>query len=192
VKPVLSILIPTLKDRASHLKKLKTGLMSQATKAGVYIEILTECDQGELTVGRKRNMLLDRAAGEFCAFVDDDDLVSTTYVKDVSTAIGQARELDCVGFFGEVYFLDRFGGTMIHSIACSNWTEDGKFYYRPPNHLNPIRSKLAKRVRFKNIRFSEDHFWSVELRNCGLLQREIFLGEKPLYTYRCNVAKKQL
>jgi len=82
---------------------------------------------------------------------------------------------------------------MIHTTACRNWTERPGIYYRPPNHLNPVRTSIAKKYPFRDITISEDHFWSVDLKKQSALKKEVFLGtEKPLYVYRCGDAKKGL
>jgi len=40
-----------------------------------------------MTIGAKRNQLLHRAKGDYVAFVDDDDLVSSDYVNKVLSAV---------------------------------------------------------------------------------------------------------
>jgi len=56
----LSILVPTLASRKRSLDKLMGVLSVQLTNE---VEVLTESDDGSLTVGRKRNALVQRAAG---------------------------------------------------------------------------------------------------------------------------------
>jgi len=186
--PKLSILIPTLQSRKESFDSLCAFLLKQPLSSEV--EILSDVDDGELSVGEKRNRLLQRATGDFVVFVDDDDKVSDTYVPDV---VGVLRlDLDCVGFFGQVFFKGEFAGRMIHSVLCQSWTEEPGNYYRPPNHLNPIRRDIALTVPFQHIRFSEDHFWSLGLVESGLLKHEVFLGHKPMYFYKCGGEKKTL
>ncbi|GAH67896.1 unnamed protein product, partial [marine sediment metagenome] len=130
------------------LTKLEGFLRGQISKAGAKdaVEIVMLQDQGETVVGIKRNVLLDKAQGKFCAFVDDDDWVSDTYVPDILSAIRTYDDLDCVGFFGDVLFQGKHAGIMIHSTLCPCWTEKAGMYYRPPNHLNPIRADIARSV----------------------------------------------
>lgn len=191
----LSVLIPTLESRRSMLEGLMSTLHGQALEAGLdgKFEIVTNCDQGKKPTGVKRNELIEEADGDFVAFVDDDDEVSTTYVRDIINLIETVPNLDCVGFFGNVYFKrTEFAGKMIHSIACPTWSEDGKAYYRPPNHLNPVRRNIAATVKFRPITISEDHFWSLDLLASNKVKMEVFLGAKPLYFYRCGEPRKQL
>lgn len=191
---LFSILIPTLKDRSDILRKLISFLESQIDSSGNSgcVEILTEVDQRERTTGAKRNMLLQRAEGKFSAFVDDDDWLSDSYVKDVVGSIKSSEDLDCVGFFGNVYFSGVFHGRMIHSTLCNAWTEMKGLYYRPPNHLNPIRTEISKQIKFKDVTISEDFCWSMDLKSSGLIKNEVYLGDSPLYFYYCGSSVKGL
>lgn len=185
---LFSILIPTLEDRSDTLKKLIAFIEGQISSSGNSdcVEILTEVDNRERTTGAKRNTLLQRAKGKLSAFVDDDDWLSDSYIEDIINIIKSSEGLDCIGFFGNVYFSGTFHGNMIHTTLCDNWTCKGTTYYRPPNHLNPIRTELSKQIQFKDITISEDFSWSMDLRSSGLIKNEVYLGNKPLYFYYCG------
>lgn len=170
-------------------RRLIDSLMSQGVRE---FEILCLEDEGETVVGEKRNRLLQKASGEFSVFIDDDDTVSEKYLPLVLDAIEKGDHIDCVGFYGSVYFQGEFAGHMLHSVMCTAWTEKEGWYYRPPNHLNPIRSSIAKRFRFKPIATSEDYHWSLDLLRARALTRETFIGDEPLYHYWCGVPKKGL
>ncbi|MHC1572521.1 MAG: glycosyltransferase family A protein [Methanosarcinales archaeon] len=183
---LFSILIPTLHERAEMLKVLMTFLEKQINGSG-DVEILTFPDsRGQSKTGSKRNMLLKRAQGRFSAFVDDDDWVSDNYVSSILRAIYQVHDLDCVGFWGNVFFSGNPGGRMIHSLACPCWRQKGDVFFRPPNHLNPIRTEKARSVPFRDITISEDHFWSNDMTRKSILKNEVFIGEDPMYIYRCG------
>jgi len=183
---LLSILIPTMHERAEVLKPLMAHLEKQIDGSG-DVEILTFLDaRGQNRTGSKRNMLLKRAQGKFSAFVDDDDWVSDNYVATILRAIYQIHDLDCVGFWGNVYFANGGEGVMVHSLACPCWRNEGTVYYRPPNHLNPVLTEKARSVPFKDITISEDHFWSNDMIQKGVLKSEVFVGEEPMYIYRCG------
>ncbi|HTP29481.1 MAG TPA: hypothetical protein VMK12_27925, partial [Anaeromyxobacteraceae bacterium] len=79
MRPVLSILIPTIVDRRRSFERLVRLLSEQA--AGLPVEILH--DAGPEPTGVKRNRLLARAVGEYVAHFDDDDLPSDDYVVKV-------------------------------------------------------------------------------------------------------------
>ena len=190
---LLSIMTPTIFGREEQMGALLDQLMAQATEVG-QVEILLWKDvAGEHTTGAKRQQLVQEAHGLFCAFVDDDDFVSDTYVRDIVEAITPFRnDLDVVGFHGEVHFTDGHTQKMVHSINCPEWTEEHGVFFRPPNHLNPIRTKLARMVPYEDITYSEDFEWSIKMKREGLLRREVFLGAKPLYFYECGSVMKGL
>jgi glycosyltransferase involved in cell wall biosynthesis len=190
---LFSILIPTLEDRKiQFLDPLMAMLSLQLVSHQGVVEVCLDSDKGEKTIGEKRNTLLKNAQGKYSAFIDDDDMVSDTYVDDIVHALTYRDDVDCVGFYGHVFFQDEFAGNMIHSTMCLDWTEEAGVYFRPPNHLNPIRRELALQQSFQHIDFSEDHFWSVGLKEQGLLKTEVFLGHKPTYIYKCREKKKGL
>jgi len=191
---LFSILMPTLVDRRAIRAPLLRELERQVR--GQPVEILLDEDSRERTTGRKRNDLLGRARGKFSAFIDDDDWVSDTYVEDV-LAVVNAIDIDCVGFWGEARWEDGLIRRMIHSLMCPVWTEWksddlGYVYYRHPNHLNPIRTDLARSIRYPDITISEDHIWTRAMAASGKLRKEVFLAGKCFYTYRPHGAVRGL
>jgi len=193
---LFTVMVCTLPERKDTFNELMHNIINQAMSAGLQDDvefIHDDTPRGEITTGEKRNRLVKRADSKFCAFIDDDDLVHDKYVSLIVNTIKREEDLDCIGFWGEVYFQGALGGKMIHTTACRNWTEKPGIYYRPPNHLNPVRSSIAKEFPFRDITISEDHFQSVEMKKRNALKKEVFLGtKKPLYIYRCGEAKKGL
>jgi glycosyltransferase involved in cell wall biosynthesis len=70
----LSILIPSLNERKKSLDVLKADIAKQVGNR--QVEILSLCDDRQMSIGQKRNMLLLQSMGEYVSFVDDDDTVS--------------------------------------------------------------------------------------------------------------------
>ena len=66
----LSILIPSIDERKNLLAELMGALRPQKTD---NVEFLVMTDNGQMSIGQKRNMLLGQSHGEYVAFVDDDD-----------------------------------------------------------------------------------------------------------------------
>lgn len=156
-KIILSILICSLEERKISLDRLLSVLNSQINES---VEILIETDNREKTTGAKRNVLLEKAKGEYIAFIDDDDLVSNEYVSNILNAV--KNNPDCCSLCGD---LIRKRGTkrFKHSISYSTWFSKDGIYYRCPNHLNPVKRELALKVKFKNITKEEDIDYSVRL-----------------------------
>ena len=190
----LSILIPTLIER----RECRTPLLSELENqmVGMPVELLLDEDNRERTTGAKRNALLARAQGKFSVFIDDDDWISDTYIKDVVNVI-QSVEVDCIGIWGETHWGEEWTRTMIHSLMCPAWTEwkgkDGRYvYYRHPNHLNPIRTDISRSIPYRDITISEDHFWTLAMADSGKLKREVFLAGKCMYHYLPHGAVRTL
>lgn len=164
---------------------LMIALGKQANKDAV--EII--CEKSEtLSIGRKRNMLLQNASGDYIAFIDDDDEVSPNYVKLLMEGINKG--VDCCSLKG-MYSVDgRMDGFFEHSLKYSEWrtndVEDfrkGIKYERYPNHLNCIKSDIAKQFKFPEKNHGEDFDWSKQLHESGLLRTEHYI-EQLIYFYK--------
>ncbi len=171
----LSILICHLEKRAKKLERLMEILRPQLTPD---VEVLVEPDDGKLTIGAKRNMLVEKAKGDYVCFIDDDDLVPDYYVSEILKAI--ETNPDCVGIDGVIVMQGKNQRKFIHSIKCSGWHFTGNVYYRTPNHLNPILKDKVVQVSFEEKDHSEDYQFSNAIR--PLLTTEVKI-EKPMYYY---------
>ena len=188
---ILSILICTVPERKEMFTALYKDLYTQSF--GLPVEIIPSPESlNAALIGTKRNRLLNQANGEYVCFVDDDDTVSSTYVKDILKAL--ELKPDCVSLRGVITWDGGNPELFEHSIKYSDWvttTSDIK-YLRPPNHLNTIKSSIAKQFKFLEINHGEDKDWSLQIRDSGLLKKEVFI-ERVLYHYlyitNKNVAK---
>lgn len=183
---VLSILIPTMPKRSGLLKRLLNALQPQCTD---QVEILTFSDEGRITTGRKRNDLLKRAQGKYVVFIDDDDLVSDTYVADILQAA--EHDTDCITFNGWMKTDGQNHKQFRFSIQYpyTEVTFEGKqVYLRYPNHLTPIKREIALQVQFPNISMGEDYAWATEIHNRKLIKSERKIN-KELYFYLYRTVK---
>lgn len=167
----LSVLIPC---HGSHYNKC----VLIPTSKDVQVIVLP--NKGELTKGEYRNQLLDAAQGEYLSFVDADDRVSLDYIETLLTGISTGP--DCISLRGEFIHNGTPSGLFEHSMKYSKWeTTDGPItYLRMPNHLNCIKSSIAKQIRFPHINHGEDHEYSKLL--LPLLKTEYYT-DKILYHY---------
>lgn len=177
----LSILIPTLEDRKESLAGLRAELDSQVGKRNV--EVLHLSDNRQMSIGQKRNMLINQSQGEYVAFVDDDDMVFPDYVDKVLNAL--VKNPDCTSLTGEIVFSDGYSRPFIHSLRYTQWIDDhgNKVYYRPPNHLNAVRRSIALQVGFPPWNSGEDRSFSMGIRHH--LKTEQWI-DGCIYTYRCR------
>lgn len=176
----LSILIPTLEQRAAMLANVLFDLNTQIDyeEVGDQVEIVVLCDGGEKPTGAKRNELLEQAKGEYISFVDDDDVVSPNYIHLVLDALKTSP--DVVGMRG-VYCVDgRYFGLFEHSIEHKEWYQTGDRFFRPPNHLNPVKREFALLAKFPDVVFGEDREYSMKLRL--MLSTQVMI-DTPIYTY---------
>lgn len=178
----LSILVCSLNNRLDFLKRLYNILTPQLSNE---VELIIETDNGEATIGAKRNTLLKKAKGDYIAFVDDDDRVSSDYVSKILSAI--ETEPDVVG----IHLLMTTDGVTeektFHSIVYTHWFDEQdpdkpwlKRYYRNPNHLNPVKREHALKVMFPEISMGEDKVYSTNLLQ--YCKTEIYIKE-PIYFY---------
>ncbi len=148
------------------------------------VELIILADDGEKSTGSKRNRGLEMAGlSDYVAAIDDDDLVSESYV--VKTLEALKSDPDCVGWRMKRFSNGTPIGEGIHSIECKKyWTEqrpDGsRIYHRTPNHLNPIRTELARKVGFPDQSVAEDHVFAAQI--FPHLKSEVFIDDY-LYSY---------
>ena len=78
----LSILILTLPTRIDSYARLIKSLNLQVIQNNLInrVQILTLCDTKEISVGEKRNILLNKSCGKYVCFIDDDDLIAPDYL----------------------------------------------------------------------------------------------------------------
>lgn len=181
-QPQLSILIPSLNSRSDLLERLLKSLYEQLFKLidrwSVEIRVIT--DNGEMSVGDKRNQLMGKAQGRYVAFIDDDDTVSDRYLKDLTSAILEGSP-DCVSFKGLMTVDGHNPKEFWFSTKYPLAAEGDGVYLRSPNHLCAVRSDIAKSVRFPAVNFGEDSSYAASIK--PLLKREVSI-DRILYYYR--------
>ena len=182
----LSILICSLEKRKDLLDRLLKILCPQVCKYENEIEVIIETDNGEMIIGKKRNVLIDKAQGEYISFIDDDDTVADDYIKLTMDAIQQSP--DVIGIIGVMTKNGRNPKTFIHSLKYDNWFEKDGVYFRMPNHLNPVKKEYAKIAKFPEINHGEDHNYSSKLYDLLKGKKEIFI-DSPIYFYDFRESK---
>lgn len=90
--PLLSILMPSIPERRDRFLVLWSKIQDQITACGAHsavnaFPLITPAHKdGGLTIGEKRQALVDHASGDYICFVDDDDDVSNDYVASLLQA----------------------------------------------------------------------------------------------------------
>lgn len=170
----LSLLIAHVPERRESLNFLLADLNSQIDNGFQQrVEIIVLEDDCELTIGCKRNLLLDRATGKFVMFVDDDDKLHADFCRIVCDII-RHKDVDYIGSKLKRSFTDK---PEYRSITLGEKTEDEDGSYRAVSHTTPIRREIATRFQFPSLNLGEDEAWCEQLRTSGLLQSEFFCQE---------------
>ena len=173
----LSILIATINERHAQFNALLHHLEKQALP---QVEVLSLADNKEISIGIKRQRLLEIATGDYIVFVDDDDWVADNYVAAIMQAI--AHRPDCIGFRLHCC-IDGAVKNAIGSLRYRHWEScrDGFDYVRSIYHKNPVKRELALQTGFNDLRYAEDIDYSKRLQQW--LSTEYFIDEQ-LYFYR--------
>ena len=183
----LSILICSLESRANYLERLLKILQPQIVE-GVNISVAT--DAGQYSIGRKRNDLLQSAIGEYVCFIDDDDLVSNNYVSCILEGIDKG--VDCCSLKGIITEDGKNPQVFEHSIKYNAYKTNPEGYpvryERFPNHLNAIKSSIAKLFLFPEKNHGEDTDWATQVHKSGLIEKEHYI-EEPIYFYEYRSQK---
>lgn len=189
---ILSILIPTTPDREKVLYELLSELHNQIEKGGYdsFVEILVETDNRELSVGKKRQMLLERAKGKYVIFIDDDDKVSEDYLFEIMEAIKQEPNVITFNGWVETNGANRENFKISKDFPYITVSDayGKKEYLRYPNHLCAILRAIAIKIGYKDMRHAEDYDFAKRLKESGLLKKEVYI-QKDLYFYLYNSKK---
>jgi len=182
----LSILICTIPGREKFLERLRSILDPQVRGCEDYIEILVNHDPNA-PIGLKRNVLLAEAIGEYVCFIDDDDRVSDDYVLLLLEGI--FKGVDCCSLIGIITDNGDNPRKFYHSIKYQHYETVSDpsgyasvMYLRYPNHLNCIKSSIAKNFRFPEKNFGEDTDFATQIHHSGQLMTEHEIN-KVIYYY---------
>jgi glycosyltransferase involved in cell wall biosynthesis len=138
------------------------------------------CDTKDMSVGLKRNCLMELATGKYICFIDDDDKISDDYVSSILEA---ARyDSDVITFNGFYRENNRSGKEFMISKMYGNQDLEN-IIYRLPNHLCPVRSTIAKQCKFPEKNFGEDSEYAKKINRMVSTEYHI---PKHLYYYCYN------
>lgn len=191
--PKLSILICSIPRRSSMLKRLLDSLLGQAAVLPTPqdVEILYLVDDRKLSIGVKRNRLIEAALGQYTCFIDDDDRVWADYIALIFDVMKNKDEPDCIGISGICttnglhpkisYFSDAAKVLRNRNLSSlKQGTSDDSIPIAHVCHLSPIKRSITSRVKFMDTSWGEDRDWATKITP---LLESIGLVEKPIYHY---------
>lgn len=183
----LSILILTLPTRIDCYANLIKMLNKQVIENNLInrVQILTFGDTKEISVGEKRNILLNKSCGRYVCFIDDDDVIAPDYlIKLINGISSNADVITFCGDYVENTVVTPFSISMVHR---GNFNHPNIFY-RLPNHLCPVKREIALNCQFTDKNFGEDSDYAERINK--YLKNEFHIQDK-LYFYMYNEATSQ-
>jgi len=159
---VLILSIPTRVDR--FLMPLYNKMLKQAERYP-EVEILCLIDNKSMTIGEKRQALLNCARGKWVGFMDDDDGISDNYIESLVEAMTN-HPADVITFDqhcsvnGEEFMVN-FSMSNPHQAWIPRCGI--KKILRPPYHMCFWKSEIAKEAKFKPSSYGEDLAWCMEM-----------------------------
>jgi len=171
---ILSILIPTIPERSQMFYFLKSEVIKQVDKLHKDHETLGQVEivwddsvkflDGGLSIGKKRESLVNRAGGKYLCFLDDDELIAPNYVETLVRLCQYDRDV-CT--FKNITKLDNFWCLVDMSLYYPGNDPASPSYIvrRRPWHICPVKSEHAKRHHFEDSNYSEDFTWMERVLN---------------------------
>lgn len=164
---ILSVLIPSIPSRAKLLEKLWYKLSKQQDDLNRMHPTLGEVElifddsapflEGGLSIGKKREALVNKANGKYLCFVDDDEDVAPNYLESLVRLCQHDRDIVTFRNFTR---LDTFWSIVDMSLNFPNDQATPLFTVRrKPWHICPVRSIFAKQVKFSDSNYGEDFDW---------------------------------
>jgi glycosyltransferase involved in cell wall biosynthesis len=183
----LSILILTLPTRIDSYARLIKSLNVQVIQNNLMnkVQILSLCDTKEISVGEKRNILLNKSCGKYVCFIDDDDVISDDYLIKLISAL--ESNSDVITFCGE-YIENTIKTPFSISIIHRGNYNHPNIFYRLPNHLCPVKRQIALSCLFTDKNFGEDSDYAERINK--YIKNEFHIQDK-LYFYMYNEATSQ-
>ena len=178
--PNWTILIATLGQRQERFQRLLQHLLPQIEQAEGRVNVLAYWNNGERPLAEVRQALVEEADGTHISFVDDDDLVASTYVSCILKKLTDTPGIDYVGFRLQCYVDGHPLKPTYHSLKYDKWYDDTRGYYRDISHLNPVRRELALKADFRKADPPEDVSWADQLR--GVLRTQQYVDD-VMYQY---------
>jgi hypothetical protein len=170
--PLLSILIPTVVGREDQFERLIQRLLKFCGEHWELgnIEIKSDKDSKEMTIGEKRERLYQRATGLYSVQWDDDDDIADGGLNKIISALKENPNVDCCSY-EEYVNIDGNEYRSNHSNSYADWNGDGNGVFPDGFHFqrtiffkDVIKTEVAKKVPVEHCRFGEDHLFARALK----------------------------
>jgi glycosyltransferase involved in cell wall biosynthesis len=142
------------------------------------VEVIILTDARQMSIGRKRNLLVQAATGRYVQFIDDDDRIAEGALAAVLAATGS--DADVIVFPAMVSLGGGPQRMCVYSMKFERDENTQQMYKRIPNHICAVKRELAVQVPFADICMGEDADYAQRLK--PLLTSE-YVIQRPLYHY---------
>tara|TARA_R110000796_G_scaffold12355_2_gene40902 strand:- start:1679 stop:2311 length:633 start_codon:yes stop_codon:yes gene_type:complete len=154
---LISVLIPTLYERTHQFNALLSSIYKELNDNDLNskVEILSICDNRNMGLCKKRNMLQKLSTGKYFTHLDDDDRVVDGYFIKLVKHIEGLKDLpdiiafDQICFVGEDTFIVKPDITLnltLHTGPVKS-EKDLKVYYRYPWQFHLFNERFKKVYR---------------------------------------------
>lgn len=180
MKPLLTICIPTIVGRENQYNDLRKYIDRLIEPYGNKIEIVTICDNKEISIGTKRKKMYELAKGLYTWQIDDDDSITETSIDLIMEVISNGS--DCITFKELCIFEDRIEHSSF-SLQWKAWADNvgGFDHVRTPFCKTPIKTEICLKAGVKDMRYGEDHQFAKDVYK--YLKTESYIDEF-VYIYR--------
>jgi|SRR5688572_9861677 len=195
---MLDVLIPTIPSRRGVFTKLIKKVAAQASDCHVYHPTLGEVRirankgkeflKGGLSVGAKRQALLDISEAKYICFLDDDEDISPDYIETILRLCYQDKDL-CT--FKSFFKCDTYWSVVNMSLQNKTNEEASPEYeiQRTPWHVCAIRREKAIQEKFMDVNNNEDYEWFERvLKNCN----DEAHSERIIHNYNHSSTKSEV
>ena len=165
---VLSILIPSIPERREQLLSLTGKLYRQILalqdthpslgSVELIIDDSKKFTDGGLSIGEKRNALLQRASGEYLCFLDDDDEPTPNYIEQL---VRMCNEGNDIVTFRCLVKNDHYWSLIDMSLSneVNEEVNPNSVIKRTPWHVCPMLRMFAIQFKFESLNHNEDWKW---------------------------------
>jgi hypothetical protein len=184
METLLTIAIPTVEERKNLFNELYNELKKQSESYGEQIEIIYLCDNKEISIGKKRQLLNEMSNGKYTVQWDDDDWIHKNGVEMIMEGIKSDCDVISYNIYSNVP-----EGDVIHSynqyysIKFDNYPQINhttKSAFFTPSQKQVIKTEIVNKVKFYDIRYQEDVYFRDNIKS--YLKTEYYIDEF-LYLY---------
>lgn len=179
--PLLSVLMPGLSWREGIPKILRE--VGPSHQSGV--EVISLIDNASMSIGKKMDLMMAMARGEYVSAVGDDDGIREDYIASLVSAIRKHRGVGCVTFLQE-YWRDGHYMTILREGPGLPDCSEGEVWTRRLGPKSAIRREFIKNFKHPDISYGEDRAMSDHLERVVKTEHHIPV---VLYNYRFDSKK---